>query len=692
MAVVANFLPVIGAGSAHAQAAIPPAGAKAVSAAPMDSPLYRIGPGDELRITVFNEPDLGVTLPVRPDGRFSMPLIEDIDASGKTTSELAGMIEAELGRYLQTPEVTVEVLSGEGDLRQQIRVVGTAIGPEVAGTGAGAVRQRFPVVPRTIAYREGITLVDVLTELGGLSPFAAGNQATLIRTEDGRQTEIPVRLRDLVERGDMSANMRMAPGDVLLIPQGGFSGNWQTTIRGGAYVTFTDNVSLVPSEFKDSGLITTLAPGIDVRGTTPRFYGGFNATLNLAYQEVFGDNLFEAQEGFEPYLNLLGTATIEAAPERLFIDTSASISQQTTEFGERSSSSPYVLSNTVPVVTFRFSPYIPFHFGDLAEAQLRYTFATSFEGTEEFDLVDAFTEREDETFINALGFTLVSGPGTSQYGPWSFEASGSNETRDEFEDLKTATVEFSYAYPIGRRMFGLGIVGWDYFDDGNPENRVSSPSFATGVRWNPNPRLDVTATVGSRYERLVFGLNASYAPTPRTKLFALYEEGLTTGTRSLARSAAFLRIDPLTGEFVDTRTGFAFDPTFRGSIDNRTTYNRDFRAGASVTQGRNVFGLNAGVFMEEPEPVGEEQQEYFIAANWSRQLGLRTRGVVGVSYALEDLASRTDNIYRANVGLDYTFYKTLAATVTYNFQKRDSDFFLSEFTENVFTVGVTGTF
>jgi polysaccharide export outer membrane protein len=690
--VAVNFLPGIHAGSARAESGISPAGAQTGSAAPMESPLYQIGPGDELRITVFNEPDLSVIIPVRPDGRLSMPLIEDMDAAGKTPSELARMVEAELGRYLQTPKVTVEVLAAEGDLRQQIRVVGTAIGPEVAGTGPGAVRQRFPVVPRTIAYREGITLIDVLTELGGLSPFAAGNRATVIRIVDGRQTEVPVRLRDLVERGDQTANIRMAPGDVLLIPQGAFSGNWETTVRAGAYVTFTDNVSLVPSDFKDSALITTLAPGIGIRGTTPRFFGGFDATLNLAYQEVFGDNEFDAKEGFEPYLNLLGTATIEAAPELLFIDTSASISQQTTGFGDESSSSPYVLSNTVPVVTFRISPYIPLHFGDLADAQLRYTFATNFEGTEAYDLIDAFSEREDETFINALGFTLVSGLGTSQYGPWSLEVSGSNETRDELEDLNTATVEFSYAYPLGYRLFALGSVGWDYFDDGISENRVSSPSFAVGTRWNPNPRLNVTATVGSRFERVAFGLNANYAPTPRTTLFALYDEGLTTGTRSLARSATFLRIDPLTGEFVDTRTGFAFDPTYRGTIDNTTTYNRDFRAGFSTRQGRNIFGVNAGVFIEEPEPVGDEQQEYFIAANWSRQIGLRTRGLVGVSYAYEDLRDRTDNIYRANVGLDYTFYKTLAATVTYNFQKRNSDLFLSEFTENVFTVGVTGTF
>ncbi len=696
IAVAASFVPGVNAAVAQAGTAVPAAGAPAspmeVAAVSSDSPLYQVGPGDELRITVYREPDLSVTVPVRPDGRLSMPLIDDIDASGRTPSELARLIEAELNRYLQSPMVTVEVLTAVGDLRQQIRVVGTAIGPEVAGSGPRAVRQRFPVAPRAIAYREGITLLDVVTELGGVSPFAAGNRATIIRTVDDRRTEIPIRLQDLVNRGDMTANVRMAPGDVLLIPQGAFSGNWETTVRGGAFVTFTDNVSLVPSDVKDSALITTLAPGIDVRGTTPRFFGGFDATLNLAYQEVFGDNQFNATEGFEPYLNLLGTATIEAAPELLFIDTSASISQQTSGFGDESSSSPFVLSNTVPVVTFRFSPYIPAHLGDIGDAQLRYTFATTFEGTEEFDVADAFTEREDLTIINALGLTFVSGPGSSQWGPWTFEASGSNETREDLDDLNTAAVEFSYAYPITYRLFALGIVGWDYFDDGISENRVSSPSFAVGTRWNPNPRLDVTATVGSRYERVSGNLNLLYSPSPRTSIFADYSEGLTTGTRSVARSAAFLQIDPLTGEFVDTRTGFAFDPTYRGTIDNTTTYNRDFRAGVSTTQGRNVYRLNAGVFFEEQEPVGDEQQEYFIAANWSRQLGLRTQGLVGASYSYEDLTDRTDNIYRANVGLNYTFYRTLAATVTYNFQTRDSDVSAAEFTENVFTVGVTGTF
>ena len=110
-----------------------------------------------------------------------------------------------------------------------------------------------------------------------------------------------------------------------------------------------------------------------------------------------------------------------------------------------------------------------------------------------------------------------------------------------------------------------------------------------------------------------------------------------------------------------------------------------------VTICRNI-DVHAGVFTEEQEPAGSEQQEYFIAANWSRQLGLRTRGLIGASYALEDLADRTDDIYRANVGLSYTFYKTLSATATYNFQKRNSDLSSFEFTENVFTVGVTGTF
>ena len=665
----------------------------AVATVPSESPFYRIGPGDELRITVYREPDLSVTVPIRPDGRLSMPLIDEIYASGRTPSELARMIEAELDRYILSPMVTVEVLTAVGDLRQQIRVVGTAIGPEVAGVGPGAVRQRFPVAPRGIAYREGMTLLDVVTEVGGISPFAAGNRATVIRTVDERQTEIPARLHDLVNRGDMTANVRMAPGDVLLIPQGAFAGIWETALSAGAFVTFTDNVNLAPDDLKDNALITTLTPGVSIRGTTPRFFGGLNATLNLAYQEVFGDNVFNAAEGFEAYLNLLGTATIEAAPNLLFIDTSMSISQQQTGgIGDETSSSPFVLTGTVPVVTFRLSPYIPARFGDLGEAQLRYTFATTFEGTEEFDIVDAFTEREDQTIINALGLTFVSGPGTSRWGPWTFEVSGSNETRDDLDDLNTAAVEFGYAYPITYRLFALAAVGWDYFDDGISANRVSSPSFAVGTRWNPNPRLDLTATVGHRYERVSGNLNLIYSPSPRTSLFADYAEGLTTGTRSLARSAAFLRIDPLTGEFIDTRTGFGFDPTFRGTIDNTTTYNRDFRAGFSTTQGQNVFGLNAGVFFEERQPDGDDEQEYFIAGNVSRQLWLRTRALIGASYSLRDLRDRTDNVYRANIGLDYTFYRTLAASATYNFQTRDSDFPLAEFTENVFTVGVTGTF
>jgi polysaccharide biosynthesis/export protein len=697
VAVAASLLPGVNTAVADPESPMPAGSALAnpvaVASVPSDSPLYQIGPGDELRITVFREPDLSTTVPVRPDGRLSMPLIEEINASGKTPSELARMIEAELTRFILSPMVTVEVLTAVGDLRQQIRVVGTAIGPEVAGVGPGAVRQRFPVAPRGLAYREGMTLLDVVTEVGGISPFAAGNKATVIRTVDGRQTEIPARLDDLVNRGDMTANIRMAPGDVLLIPQGAFSGVWETALTAGAFVTFTDNINLVPSDDKESALITTLTPGISIRGTTPRFFGGANATLNLAYQEVFGDNDFNATEGFETYLNFLGTATVEAAPERLFIDTSLSISQQNTGgIGDSTSSSPFVLTDTVPVVTFRFSPYIPARLGDLGEAQFRYTFATTFEGTEEFDVIDAFTEREDLTVINALGLTFVSGPETSRWGPWSFEVSGSNETREDLDDLNTATVEFGYAYPITYRLFALAAVGWDYFDDGFSENRVSSPSFAGGARWNPSPRLNLTATVGYRYERVAGNLNFIYSPTPRTSMFADYEEGLTTGTRSLARSAAFLRIDPVTGEFIDTRTGFGFDPTFGGTIDNVTTYNRNFRAGFSTTQGGNVFSANAGVLFEERQPDGNDETAYFIGGNWSRQLGLRTRGVVGVGYSLEDLVDRTDNVYRANVGLDYTFYRTLAATATYNFQMRDSDISAFEFTENVFTVGVTGTF
>lgn len=165
---------------------------------------YAIGPGDELKIFVWRNPDVSADIPVRPDGKITTPLVEDIQAVGKTSSQLARDLEKELIKYLKKPIVTVTVTKFVGTFGEQIRVVGQA------------------AEPKALPYRDDITLLDVMIEVGGLNEFAAGNRAKVVRRVGGKQTVFNVRLEDLLNDGDMTANLDMLPGDVLIIPESWF--------------------------------------------------------------------------------------------------------------------------------------------------------------------------------------------------------------------------------------------------------------------------------------------------------------------------------------------------------------------------------------------------------------------------------------------------------------------------------------
>lgn len=162
---------------------------------------YLIGPGDELQVFVWGNPDLTVSLPVRPDGRISTPLVNDMMAVGKTPTQLGRDIEAKLANFVKSPQVNIVVRSFNGTFGQQIRVVGKA------------------TTPKALAYRRNMTVLDVMIEVGGLADGAAGNRAKIVRTIDGRHTEIKVRLDDLLNEGRISENVEMFPGDVLIIPE-----------------------------------------------------------------------------------------------------------------------------------------------------------------------------------------------------------------------------------------------------------------------------------------------------------------------------------------------------------------------------------------------------------------------------------------------------------------------------------------
>lgn len=178
---------------------------ESVPAAPqVEQSEYRLGPGDTLQVFVWNHPELTVTVPVRPDGMISTPLIAGVPAEGKTATQLAKDLEAALAEYVRNPTVSVMVTSFVGAYADQIRVVGQA------------------AEPRSLPYRANMTLLDVMIAVGGLAEFAAGNRAVLVRQQDGKTTRTTVRLRDLLDKGDISANLPMRPGDVLIIPESRF--------------------------------------------------------------------------------------------------------------------------------------------------------------------------------------------------------------------------------------------------------------------------------------------------------------------------------------------------------------------------------------------------------------------------------------------------------------------------------------
>lgn len=182
-------------------------GGTAPSSAPAShsnvSPDYIIGPGDVLQIFVWRQPELSVSVPVRPDGKISTPLVEDIVAVGKTPSDLARGIEKVLSEYVRSPQVNV-IVTDPVSTFSQVKVIGQVDKPQA------------------LPFREGITALDAVLAVGGLGDFAAGNRAKIVRTQDGKTTEIKIRLDDLLNKGDMRQNVKLRPGDVLVVPESRF--------------------------------------------------------------------------------------------------------------------------------------------------------------------------------------------------------------------------------------------------------------------------------------------------------------------------------------------------------------------------------------------------------------------------------------------------------------------------------------
>jgi polysaccharide export outer membrane protein len=181
----------------------PPQAPPAAPAGASADPDYVIGPGDTVQVFVWRNPELSVTVPVRPDGKISTPLVEDMVAVGKTSSELAREIEKVLAEYIRSPQVNI-IVTNPVSTFSQIRVIGEVTNPQ------------------PVPYRDGLTVLDVVLAVGGMTEFAAGNRAKIVRkSPEGKDVEIKVRLEALV-KGKISENVDVKPGDVLIVPESFF--------------------------------------------------------------------------------------------------------------------------------------------------------------------------------------------------------------------------------------------------------------------------------------------------------------------------------------------------------------------------------------------------------------------------------------------------------------------------------------
>ncbi|CAM3879124.1 XrtA/PEP-CTERM system exopolysaccharide export protein [Rheinheimera salexigens] len=165
---------------------------------------YLVGPNDSLSIFVWRNPELSGSFIVRPDGKISTSLVEDVPVSGKTPTQVARDMESILGKYIRDPVVTVSVTSFFGPYSEQVRVIGAALNPQA------------------ITYREYMTVLDLMIAVGGLTDFANGNGAKLVRAKDGMQVTYDLRLDDLIRDGEINANVDMLPGDIVIIPEAWF--------------------------------------------------------------------------------------------------------------------------------------------------------------------------------------------------------------------------------------------------------------------------------------------------------------------------------------------------------------------------------------------------------------------------------------------------------------------------------------
>ena len=565
-------------------------------------------------------------------------------AAGKTPSELAEAISERLAQYLKDPKVTVTLVSGLGDLRQQIRVVGD-------------VDQ-----PSAIPYRSGMTLLDAVIQTGGLSRQADGNGAVIVRETDGLTREIPVRLADLVRQGDVTANVALEPGDVIVIPEGFFEGEW--TIEHGVSMsqTVSDNIDQDPDGERTVGFITRAGPNVAISGKTARVVATLNADM-AGVTQFGGDN-----EGFTVDPNLAGSSTSELSPDLLFFDLNASITRQIMDSRDATSASGASTENRDVVAAFTASPYVLHRLADFADVEWRYRVSPV--------LVDS---NDNSNVLSQEGSLILDSGDDFSLMNWTFSNNVGHELRTDEGDITTAKTDLGIGYPLWRGFSLIGGIGYEYRDGDQDEDfNFDGVTWRGGFQWDPNPDLSMQATYGRRDDDDNLDASLRYQVGPKTEVHASYTESLESSQGRAISGLGQPDNDPDPDPF---------------SFDDETTRTRIVILRGSHNNGQDTFGLSGLAGKSDGGTDGDEDF-YNATITWRRALGRDLSLDTSAGYDYSDFKEddRRDDTYRVNLGLTYRLYSNAQAFASYGFEKRDSSRSDDSYYENAATVGLSLSF
>jgi polysaccharide export outer membrane protein len=647
------------------------------------TPVYRIGAADTLAIEVRGEPRLSGSYAVRPDGKITLPLIGDLRATGTKPQRLADRLETRLSRYIQDPVVTVAVTGATGTFESRIRIIGGG------------------VPPRSLAYRDGMTALDaILDAYGALPDTAAGNRAYLLRRTNGERRRVPLRLADLAARTGEVDNPRLRPGDVMVVPEGFFTGDWESSQFITASQTFTDNIDLDPDGQEEAALITEIGPGVRFQGDMARVRAALNGSVRYERTSL-------NQAGNDVNADIAGNATVEWLDNTLFTDAAASVSQQVLDSAAGRSGSGVNDANAETVQTYRVSPYLVNRLGRTARVETRYTGAATVisgdDGNRRFDRGD--DDDASDSIRHELALTVSSGPRFNRWS-WSLRGSASelNFLGDEDDpgtgmqlnddaDQSRRDVVLRNQFAISRSFALTGDIGYQKLDSDDARDSFESIRWAAGFRYTPSPDTLLAASAGEVDDDRSFSLEARHTISPRTEVSVTYREEVATGQERLVATLA----DDVE-DVADLEPG-----DIRFSLRDEITRTETLTGNVQTRFGRNSVGLTAVYATEAEDAVdGDTTEERIeLRASYRRPLTRHIDLDAGASYAdvqFNDVDAGagtqdvSDDEYDLSIGLDYTGFRRLSLGARYSFTTRDSTRQADEFTENAFTISGRFTF